>query len=88
MSESPRVADARLRGEQRVRRERRALRPLGWAVLAVVAAGTFGAQPHPGFHGKALAVTLSLCAFGGALVLTVTDRLAADGAALQTGRSW
>jgi signal transduction histidine kinase len=85
VSESPRVGKARASGELRVRRERRALRPLGWAVLAVVAAGTFGAQPHPGFHGKALAVTLALCAFGGALALTVTDRLVADGAALQVG---
>jgi signal transduction histidine kinase len=85
VSESPRVAEARVSGEQRVRRERRALRPLGWAVLAVVAAGTFDAEPHPGLHGKALAVTLALCAFGGALALTVTDRPVANGAALQVG---
>jgi signal transduction histidine kinase len=52
------------------------LRPLGWAVLAVVAAGTVGGDPRPGLHGKALAVTLALCAFAGTFLLAIRDRFA------------
>ena len=72
-AESRRVA-ARTRAEHRLRRQRGTLRPLGWAVALVVAAGTVSGHPTPGLHGRALAVTLSLCAFVVALARAIGDR--------------
>jgi len=75
-SESRRLAEAHERAEQRMHRQRDALRPLGWAVILAVAAGAFGGGPHPGLHGKAIGVTLALCAFAGLLGLAIRDRFA------------
>jgi signal transduction histidine kinase len=68
------VAEARTRAHQRLRRERGALRPLGWAVILAVVAGSAGSHPAPGLHGKSLGVTLALCAFGGTVALAIRDR--------------
>jgi signal transduction histidine kinase len=76
MIETQRLAGARARAEQRLRRQRDTLRPLGWAVLLAVVAGAFGGDPHPGLHGRALGVTLALCAFAGALAVAIRDRFA------------
>ena len=73
-SDSGRVADARARAAQRLSRQRGALRPLGWAVIVVVAAGTLGGHPAPGLHGKSLGLTLALCAFVAALALAIRDK--------------
>jgi signal transduction histidine kinase len=73
-NDSGRVADARSRAAQRLSRQRGVLRPLGWAVILVVAAGTVGGHPAPGLHGKALGVTVALCAFLAALALAIRDR--------------
>jgi signal transduction histidine kinase len=67
-SESTRLAEARERAAERVRRQRDILRPLGWAVIVVVATGAAGGDPHPGLQGRALGMTLALCAFAGTLV--------------------
>jgi signal transduction histidine kinase len=72
--ESRRVAEARSRAHLRLNRQRGTLRPLGWAVIAVVAAGTAGGHPAPGLHGKAAAVTLALGAFAVMLALAIRDR--------------
>jgi signal transduction histidine kinase len=61
--DSERVAEARARAQERVHRQRQTLRPLGWAVILVVVLGSANSDPVPGLHGKALAVTLTLCVF-------------------------
>ncbi len=81
--ESQRVADARARAEQRVRRQRDVLRPLGWAVIFVVVTGAAGANPSPGLHGRQLGVTLALCAFAGAIALAIRSRFIERGVAFQ-----
>jgi signal transduction histidine kinase len=68
-----RVAEARARARERLHRQRRTLRPLGWAVLLVVVLGSANSHPVPGLHGKALAVTLALCVFAVTLVIAVRD---------------
>lgn len=68
-SESRRLVEARGRAAQRVHRQRDTLRPLGLAAIAVVATGAAGGDPHPGLQGRALGVTLALCAFAGTLLL-------------------
>jgi signal transduction histidine kinase len=73
---SRRVSEARSRAEQRLRRQRGTLRPLGWAVVVVVAAGALSGHPSPGLHGKAIGVTLALCVFIGTLAFAVRDRFA------------
>ena len=72
-SESERVAEARARAHERLHRQRGTLRPLGWAVLLVVALGSANSHPVPGLHGKGLAVTLALLAFAVTLVVAVRD---------------
>ena len=71
--DSERVAEARARAQERLHRQRGTLRPLGWGVLLVVALGSANSHPVPGLHGKALAVTLALCAFAVTLVVAVRD---------------
>jgi signal transduction histidine kinase len=83
-SESRRVAEAHARAVQRLRRQRGTLRPLGWAVIAVVAAGTIAGHPSPGLHGEALGVTLALCAFTATLAVAVRDPFTACGYGVQT----
>jgi len=91
MSEAPlaaagtsrRLAAAGERAERRLRRQRDLLRPLGWAVALVVAAGAFGAEPHPGAHGRSLGVTFALCVFVGALALAIRGWFIERGHAFQ-----
>jgi signal transduction histidine kinase len=71
-AEGRRLVEARERATRRVRRQRDTLRPLGWAAILFVAAGAASASPHPGLHGKALGVTLALCAFAVTLALAIS----------------
>jgi signal transduction histidine kinase len=80
---SERIAQARRRADERLRRQRGALRPLGWAVIVVVVAGSAGSHPAPAIQGKGLAVALTLCVFGGALAFAVRDRFTRLVVALQ-----
>jgi signal transduction histidine kinase len=73
-TESRRLAEARERAVRRVRRQRETLRPLGWAVILVVATGAISGEPHPSLQGKSLGVTLALLSFVGALTLAIRDR--------------
>ena len=82
-SGSERVAEARSRAGERVRRQRGALRPLGLAVIVAVVAGSAGSHPGPGLHGQGLGVSLALCAFGGALALAIRDLFTGLGPGLQ-----
>jgi len=82
-SESRRLAEARERAEQRLHRQRDTLRPLGWAVILVVATSAVGGHPHPGLHGKAIGVTLALCVFAGTLALAIRSRFTERGYGFQ-----
>lgn len=69
--ESRRVVEARERAEQRVRRQRDTLRPLGLAVILVVVASAIAERPSPALQGRGLGVTLALVAFAGALAQAI-----------------
>jgi signal transduction histidine kinase len=81
--ESQRVSEARSRAERRLRRQRGTLRPLGWAVIVVVAVGTLNVRPAPGLHGRGLWVTLALCVFIASLAIAIRDRFPELGYAMQ-----
>ncbi|MBV9422659.1 MAG: hypothetical protein JOZ98_07110 [Solirubrobacterales bacterium] len=72
-SDSDRVAEARARAQERLHRQRRSLRPLGWALILVVVLGSANSHPVPALHGKGLAVTLALCVFAVALLITIRE---------------
>jgi signal transduction histidine kinase len=72
--ESRRAAEARSQANLRLNRQRGTLRPLGWAVIVVVVAGTAGGHPAPGLQGKAAGVTFALGVFAVMLALAITDR--------------
>jgi signal transduction histidine kinase len=72
--ESERVARAEARAEERLRRQRRSLRPLGWAVIVVVVLGSANSSPVPGLHGRALAVTIALCVFAATMRIAIGER--------------
>jgi signal transduction histidine kinase len=64
-------------------RQRELLRPLGWAVILVVALGSANSHPVPGLHGKALVVTLTLCVFAAMLLIAIRDGFPARSLELQ-----
>jgi len=72
-SDTERVAEARARAQERLHRQRRSLRPLGWAVILVVVLGSANSHPVPALHGKGLAVTLALCVFAAMLLIAIRD---------------
>ena len=82
--DSERVAEVRARAQERLHRQRGTLRPLGWAVLFVVVLGSANSHPVPGLHGKALAVTVALCAFAVTLLIAVRDGFPERSVELQT----
>jgi signal transduction histidine kinase len=71
--DSARVAEAQARAQERLHRQRRSLRPLGWAVILVVVLGSANSHPVPGVHGKGLAITLALGVFAVALLIAIRD---------------
>lgn len=73
LPESERVAEARARARHRLHRQRETLRPLGWTAILVVVLGSANSHPAPGLHGKALAVTFTLCLFSATLLIAVRD---------------
>jgi signal transduction histidine kinase len=75
--ESARVADARSRAAERLRRQRDALRPLGVVVIVAVAASAIGGRPAPGLHGDGLGVTLALCGFSASCAVAIGARFTA-----------
>jgi signal transduction histidine kinase len=73
-SESVRVAEAQTRAERRLRSQRDTLRPLGPAVIVVVAVGTFNGHPRPAWHGSGLGVTLALGVFAMTVVVAIRNK--------------
>jgi signal transduction histidine kinase len=71
--DSERVAEARARAGERLHRQRETLRPLGWVVILLVVLSSANSHPAPGLHGKALAVTLTLCLFAAMLLVAIRD---------------
>lgn len=71
MRDSDRVAKARSRAEQRLHRQRGTLRPLGLAVIVLVAVSTASGHPAPGWHARGVALTLALCTFVAGLVVVI-----------------
>jgi signal transduction histidine kinase len=69
--ESPREAEARERAQQRLRRQRDTLRPLGLVVIAAVAIGAINGHPAPTGHRAGLGVAAALVVFAAALAVAV-----------------
>jgi signal transduction histidine kinase len=71
---SGRIEQARAAADQRLRRQRELLRPLGWAVIGVVAATTLTTPPAPGLRGASGGVTLAVAAYAAATAVAIRDR--------------
>ncbi|MBV8430667.1 MAG: hypothetical protein JO244_05870, partial [Solirubrobacterales bacterium] len=84
-AESRRVAEARARAADRLRTQRGTLRPLGGAIIVVVALGVASGHPRPSLHGVGLGLTLSFCVFAVTLLFAITGRFPGLGHALQAG---
>lgn len=69
--ESAREQAARTRAEQRLRRQRATLRPLGLVVIAAVVIGAINGHPAPASHGQGLAVAATLVIFAVSLAFAV-----------------
>jgi signal transduction histidine kinase len=63
--------EAQARADQRLRRQRDILRPLGLVVIAAVAIGAINGHPAAAGHGTGLAVAAALGVFAAALALAV-----------------
>ena len=82
--ESAREKAARTRAEQRLRRQRDTLRPLGLVVIAAVVIGAINGHPSPAAHGEGLGVAVVLMIFATSLVLAVQGRFIERRLATQT----
>ena len=68
---SAREAEAHARADERLRRQRQALRPFGLVVIAAVAIGAVNGRPALGLQGEGLGVLLVVVVFAAALALAV-----------------
>ena len=73
VADSERVVEAHARSQERLHRQRRSLRPLGWAVILVVVLGSANSHPVPGVHGKGLAVVAALIVFAAMVLIAIRD---------------
>jgi signal transduction histidine kinase len=80
---SNRTLRARGAAHQRLHHQRELLRPLGWAVIAVVAATALTTPPTPGLRGTSGGVTLALTAYAVATAAAIRDRFVDRPTALQ-----
>src|SRR4051812_31767541 len=74
---SVRVTDAERRAQDRLRQQRDLLRPLGWAVIAVVVASVASQRPAPGATGVGAAVGLATVAYAAATAAAISNRFLA-----------
>jgi signal transduction histidine kinase len=70
-STSRRVTEARSRAESRREAQRGWLRPMGFAIVAVVVVAAFDGEPAPALHGRGLGVTLSLVVYAVGLAIAL-----------------
>ena len=77
------MAQARSRARERGDRQRQALWPLGWALIAIVVTASVQAHPAPGLQGAGLDVTLALAVYAAAVATAVTPGWARRGLAAQ-----
>ncbi len=82
-SESMRVAEAQTRAVLRLRGQRDTLRPLGMAMIAVIAIGTFSGHPRPAWHGDGLGVALALAVFAISVAIAIGNWFIQRGVGLQ-----
>jgi signal transduction histidine kinase len=82
---SARVSAARSRASERVDRQRQLLRPLGWALIAVVVTAGLNTHPAPGLSGARLGVSLALAGYAAAVAVTAVVAWARRGYAFQAG---
>ncbi|WP_270889787.1 helix-turn-helix transcriptional regulator [Pedococcus sp. 5OH_020] len=80
---SVRVAQAQERAEERLRHQRDLLRPLGWAVIAVVVAGVLTQQPGPGRSATGIAITVATLAYAAATAAAISNRFLARSDAIR-----
>jgi signal transduction histidine kinase len=77
-SASARVSAARARARERVDRQRQLLRPLGWALIAIVVTAGLNSRPAPGLTGARLGISIVMAVYTAAVAATVVidwDRL-------------
>jgi signal transduction histidine kinase len=70
---SVRVAEAQQRADERLRRQRNFLRPLGWAVIAVVVASLITQRPGPGWSVSGVVLASVTALFAAATALAISD---------------
>jgi signal transduction histidine kinase len=68
---SARVTAARARARERVDRQRQLLRPLGWALIAIVVTAGLNSRPAPGLAGARLGISVALVLYTAAVAATV-----------------
>lgn len=68
---SARETEATARADERIRRQRDVLRPLGLVVIAAVAIGAINGHPAPGVHGEGLGVSAAVVVFAATLAWAV-----------------
>jgi signal transduction histidine kinase len=77
------VSQARSRARERGDAQRQALRPLGWAFIAIVVTASVQTHPAPGLRGAGLDVTLALAVYTAAVATAITVGWARRGLAAQ-----
>jgi signal transduction histidine kinase len=71
---SSRVAEAQQRAEERLRRQRDVLRPLGWAVIGVVVSSVATQRPTPGPTESGAVLAAATAVFAATTTVAVSDR--------------
>jgi signal transduction histidine kinase len=80
---SARVAAARSRASERLRRQRQQMRPLGWAFIAAMVISAQQGRPALGLGGVRLGITAALVVCAVAAAVGLNPRMAERGAAAQ-----
>src|SRR5215470_17259749 len=81
--DSARVAAARSRAAERIRRQRQQMRPLAWAFIAAVVISAEQGRPAPGLAGVRLGITAALAVCAVAAAVGLNPRWAERGLAAQ-----
>jgi len=81
--QSARETEALAFAEQRLRRQRDTLRPLGLVVITAVAIGALSGHPAPAGHGEGLGVAVALVVFVAALAVAVRGNFIDRGRVVQ-----